>query len=118
LIEDALAAGRVAVAVTSNTLVNVVVGESGIKKRFDTSFETELGVINLTAGLDEFGHSYAYDVDVVGGHPGWFFGISVTAVLVVMGELTGEDWTCRDFGLRGRGLGGWWRAGWGGHDSL
>ena len=40
LIEDALAAGGVAVAVAGDTLVDIVVVDLGIEKSFDAGFET------------------------------------------------------------------------------
>ncbi|KFY87906.1 hypothetical protein V498_06977 [Pseudogymnoascus sp. VKM F-4517 (FW-2822)] len=62
LVEDALAARGVAVAVAGNTLVNVIVADLGVKHGLDTGLETELGVVNLSARLDELGHAYAEDV--------------------------------------------------------
>lgn len=62
LIEDALSAGAVAVAVACNTLVYIVVVNVCVKHGFHTSFETEFRVVDLSARLDELGHAYAEDV--------------------------------------------------------
>ena len=48
LVEDALAAGRVAVAVAGDALVDIVVIDLGIKEGFDAGFETEFGVVDCT----------------------------------------------------------------------
>lgn len=63
LVEDALAAGRVAVAVAGDTLVDVVVVDLGVKHGLDTGLEAELSVVNIAAGLDELGHAHTEDVD-------------------------------------------------------
>jgi hypothetical protein len=63
LVEHALAARRVAIAVARNALVNVVVVDVRIEHGFDTGLEAELGVVDLATGLDELCHSDAEDVD-------------------------------------------------------
>jgi hypothetical protein len=67
LVEDALAAGGVAVAVAGDTLVNIVVADMGVEHGLDTGLETELGVVNLSARLDELGHANAEDVASLAG---------------------------------------------------
>lgn len=67
LVEDTLAAGGVTVTVAGNTLVNIVVADLGVKHGLDTGLETELGVVNLSARLDELGHAYAEDVASLAG---------------------------------------------------
>lgn len=67
LVEDTLPAGGVTVAVAGNTLVNIVVVDLGIKHGLDTGLETELGVVNLSARLDELGHANAEDVAWLAG---------------------------------------------------
>lgn len=62
LVKHSLATGGVAVAVACNSLVDIVVVDMGIKHSLDTSLESELSIINLSSGLDEFGHAYAEDV--------------------------------------------------------
>jgi len=62
LVEYSLSARRVAVAIACDALVNVVVTDLRIKHSLDTSFEAELGVVNLASWFDEFGHAYAEDV--------------------------------------------------------
>ncbi len=69
MVEDSLARGRVAIDVAGNTLVNFVVVDSSVNHGFDSSFEAHLRIVDLPAGLDEFGHAYAEDVDW-GGHDG------------------------------------------------
>lgn len=59
LVEDTLAAGGVAVAVAGYALVYVVVRDLCVEQGLDTGFEAELCVVNLPAGLDEFGHAHA-----------------------------------------------------------
>lgn len=71
LVEDALAAGAVAVAVAGNALLDVVVADLGVKHGLDSGLEAELGVVDIAAGLDELGHAHAQDVDgllLLGGH--------------------------------------------------
>ena len=46
LVEDALAAGGVAVAVAGNGLIDIVVVELGVEEGFDAGFEAEFGVID------------------------------------------------------------------------
>jgi hypothetical protein len=43
-------------------LVHVVVVDLRIQHGFDAGFETELGVVDFSAGFDEFGHAHAEDV--------------------------------------------------------
>jgi len=62
LVEDALAAGAVAVAVAGHALVDVVVVDLRVEERLDTGLEAELSVVDLAAGLDELGHADAEDV--------------------------------------------------------
>jgi hypothetical protein len=62
LIEYSLAAGGIAVAVASYTLVYVVVVDLRIQHGLDARLKTELGVINFSARFDELGHAYAEDV--------------------------------------------------------
>lgn len=63
LVENALAAGGVAVAVAGDTLVDVVVVDLGVEKGLDSSLEAELGVVDLSARLNKLGHADAEDVD-------------------------------------------------------
>ena len=69
LVEYSLAAGTVAVAVTGNALVNVIIVDLGVEERLDAGFEAEFGVVDLAAGFDEFGHTHAENV----GRRGWRF---------------------------------------------
>lgn len=46
LVEDALAAGRIAVTVAGNTLFNIVIVDLGVEKGFDAGFEAEFGVVD------------------------------------------------------------------------
>lgn len=59
LIEDALSAGRVSVAVASYSLVNIVVVYLCIEEGFDAGFIAKLSVVYFSTRLDEFGHSHA-----------------------------------------------------------
>ena len=59
LVEDALAAGGVAVAVACNALVDLVVVDLGIEHGLDAGFEAEFMVIDFASGLDELGHANA-----------------------------------------------------------
>jgi hypothetical protein len=43
-------------------LVYIVVVDLCVEHGFDACFESELGVVDFSAGLDEFGHAYAEDV--------------------------------------------------------
>lgn len=63
MVEDALAAGAVSIAVAGNAHVDVVVVYLGVEHGFDAGFEAQLGVVDFAAGFDEFGHAYAEDVD-------------------------------------------------------
>ena len=67
LIEDALATGRIAIAVACYSLINVVVVDLGVEEGFDASFEAEFGVVHFSPWFDEFGQTYAKDV----GFGGW-----------------------------------------------
>lgn len=62
LIEYSLAAGGIAVAVASYTLVYVVVVDLRVKHGLDARLKTEFGVINFSARFDELGHAYAEDI--------------------------------------------------------
>lgn len=53
----------IAVAVACHALFDVVVVYLGVEHGFYAGFETEFGVVYFSAGLDEFGHAYAEDVD-------------------------------------------------------
>lgn len=66
LVEDALAAARVAVAVACHAGLDVVVGQVGVEERFGAGFEAEFGVRAETAWFDEFRQADAQDVGVVG----------------------------------------------------
>ena len=46
LIENALAAGGVAVTVTGDSLIDIIVVDLGIEKGFDTGFEAQFGIID------------------------------------------------------------------------
>lgn len=75
LVEDALTAGRVAVTVAGNALVDIVVIDLCIEEGFDAGFEAEFGVIDcgevrkaegnggigftFASGFDELGETYA-----------------------------------------------------------
>ena len=48
LIEDALAAGRVAIAIASNALINIVIVDLRVKKGLDAGFEAKFGIVNCT----------------------------------------------------------------------
>lgn len=62
LVEDALAAGAIAVAVARNALVDIVIVDLGVEESFDAGFEAEFCIVDLTSGFDEFGEAYAEDV--------------------------------------------------------
>lgn len=62
LVEDALSTGGVAVAVTGDALVDVVVVDLGIKHGLDASFKAQLVVVDFAPGFDELGHPYTQDV--------------------------------------------------------
>lgn len=70
LVEDALPAGRVAVAVARHGLVNLVVVDVRVEHRFYARFEAELRVVDFAARLDELRHAHAEDVDglLLGDH--------------------------------------------------
>ena len=70
LVEYALPAGGIAVAVACDALFDVVVVDLRIEERFDTGFVAELGVVDFSAWFDELGHSDAEDVDGGGGFLG------------------------------------------------
>jgi hypothetical protein len=63
LVEDALTACRIAIAVACDTLVYIVVVDVRVKHSLDTGLEAELRVVDLAARLDELRHAYAEDVD-------------------------------------------------------
>ena len=46
MVKDALATGRVAVAVASDALIDIVVVDLGVKKSFDAGFEAKFGVVD------------------------------------------------------------------------
>ena len=46
LVEDALAAGRVTIAVAGDSLLDIVVVDLGVEEGFDARFETEFGVVD------------------------------------------------------------------------
>lgn len=48
LVEDALATGRVAVAVAGDALFDIVVVDLSIEESFDAGFETEFRVVDCT----------------------------------------------------------------------
>ena len=62
LVKHALATGRIAVAVARNASLDLIIVDLRIKHCFDTSFEPQFGVVDLSAWLDELGHAYAEDV--------------------------------------------------------
>lgn len=73
LIEDALAAGAVAVAVARDALVYIIVVDLRVEEGLDACFEAQFCVVDFAAGFDELGHAYAQDVDgclFVAGHFG------------------------------------------------
>lgn len=59
LVEDALPARAVAVAVARDALLDVVVRDVRVQQRLDARLEPELRVVDLAAGLDELGHAHA-----------------------------------------------------------
>jgi len=63
LVEDSLSASRIAIAVTCNALVDVVVVDVRVKHGLDTRLKAQLWVVNLATRLDELGHAHAEDVD-------------------------------------------------------
>ncbi|KFY21090.1 hypothetical protein V491_03168, partial [Pseudogymnoascus sp. VKM F-3775] len=67
LVEDALAAGGVAVAVACDALVDIIVADLGVEHGLDSGLEAKLGVVNFSARLDELGHAYAEDVASLAG---------------------------------------------------
>ncbi len=75
LIEDALAAGGVAVAVAGHALVDIVVVDLGVQECLDSGLEAELGVVDLSAWLDELGHADAEDVAGLGWGLNHFGGV-------------------------------------------
>lgn len=62
LVEDLLATCRIAIAIASNTLIDVVVIDASIQHGFDSSFETELWVVNQVTRLYELGQSNPHHV--------------------------------------------------------
>ena len=62
LVEDALAAGAVAVTVAGYAGIDIVVVDMGVEKRFNARFEAELCVFDFAAGFDKLGHPDAEDV--------------------------------------------------------
>jgi hypothetical protein len=72
LVEDALAAGAIAIAVAGDAHVDVVVVDLRVQHGFDAGFEAELCVVDFAAWFDEFGHAYAEDVDRGFGFGGHF----------------------------------------------
>ncbi len=88
LIEHPLPAGAVAVAVAGDALVDVIVVNLGVEEGFDAGFEAEFGVVDLSAGFDEFGHANAQDVG--GGWGGFAHGRGMLEVWGwVIGFLSG-----------------------------
>ena len=74
LVEDALAAGRVAIAVAGDALFDIIVVDLGVEEGFDAGFEAEFGVVDcedserdvmemglptFASGLHELGQTYA-----------------------------------------------------------
>ena len=49
LVEDPLTAGRVAVAVAGDALIDIVVIDLGVQEGFDAGFEAEFGVVDCAA---------------------------------------------------------------------
>lgn len=71
LIEDALAARAVAVAVACDAHLDIVVRDVRVKEGFDAGLVAELGVFDFTAGFGEFRHTDAEDVGWRRGVFGW-----------------------------------------------
>ena len=64
--EDALAAGGVAVAVAGYGVVDGVVGDLGIEQGFRASLEAHGGIVVAGMGFEEGGEAYADDEGSVG----------------------------------------------------
>lgn len=96
LVEDALSACAVAIAVACYTLVDVVVVDVSIEHSLDTGLESEFWVVNLSSRLDELGHAHAEDVDrlLLGDHGGVFELFTGTFVECIWGSL--RDLACKD----------------------
>ena len=59
LVEDTLTAGTIAIAVACNSLVNVVIVDVCVHQGLDTSFVSELCVVDFATRLEELGHANA-----------------------------------------------------------
>src|SRR4051812_32939903 len=70
LVEDALAAGAVAVGVAGDALLDVVVVDAGVDHGLDPGLEAHLGVVDQASRLDELCQPDADDVHVFFGHDG------------------------------------------------
>lgn len=66
LVDNSLARSGVSVDVAGNNLLDLVVGDSSIKKSLDTGLEAHLLVAHKISGLDELGHADTGDVNRVG----------------------------------------------------
>jgi hypothetical protein len=90
LVEDALAACGVSVAVASDTLLDVVVVDVGVEHGFYTSFEAEFRVVYFAARFYEFGHSHAKYVDglLLGDHDGGCWDWLGEESMMVMAEIS------------------------------
>lgn len=62
LVEDALAASAVAVAVARHAHVDVVVVDARVQQRLDARLEAHLVVVDLPPRFDELGHAHAQHV--------------------------------------------------------
>lgn len=63
LVEYALAARAITVAVAGHALVDVVVVDLRVQQRLYTGLETQFCVVDFSSGFDELGHAYAEDVN-------------------------------------------------------
>jgi hypothetical protein len=64
LVEHALTAGGITVAVACYALLDIVVVDLCVQQGLNTGFETKFGVVYFSTGLDELGHANAEDVAV------------------------------------------------------
>ena len=61
-IENTLAACAVAIYIASNALLDLIIVDSRIQKSFDTGLEAQIGIVDESSRLDEFGKTHADDV--------------------------------------------------------
>jgi hypothetical protein len=62
LIEDSLAAGCIAVAITRNSRLDIVIVDLSIQHSLDARFVPHLGICTLLSRFDELGETYTQNV--------------------------------------------------------